>query len=456
MPDARYEPAPATRIQHPEWSRAATIYQINTRQFTPEGTLGAAQAHLPRLRDLGVGIVWLMPVHPIGDAHRKGTLGSPYAVRDYRAVRPELGTMDDLKAFVREAHDLGMRVILDWVANHTAWDHPWVEEHPEWYARDWKGDLRPTPWWDWSDVVDLDYARPNLRRAMTEALLFWVREADVDGFRCDVAGMVPTDFWEEARRQMDAVKPVFLLAEWEARDLHRAAFDATYAWTWYDAMHAICQGRADVDALYEYLSWHEKSYPREAMRMLFTSNHDKNAWDGTAREQFGDGLEAAVVLSVLSDGIPLVYNGQEVGLDRRLAFFERDPIAWPEGGAWPDGVGSDGVGSNGGGLDPIGVLYRDLFALKRETSALHNAPWGAKMVRVVNGDLARVLSFVREDEASRVLGVFNLSPEARTVALMDGPFAGGYREWRSGERVRLEPGARVEMEAWGWRVFVGV
>ncbi|MEM6326802.1 MAG: alpha-amylase family glycosyl hydrolase [Bacteroidota bacterium] len=436
MPDARYAPAPPVQIAHPEWTRTATLYQINTRQFTPEGTLAAARAHLPRLRDLGVGIVWLMPIHPIGEVNRKGTLGSPYAVRDYRAVNPEFGTMDDLEAFVTEAHRLGMRVILDWVANHTAWDHPWTEEHPDWYARDWNGDFRPTPWWDWSDVIDLDYAVPEVREAMTEAMLFWVREADVDGFRCDVAGMVPTDFWEEVRRQLDAVKPVFLLAEWEARDLHRAAFDASYAWTWYDAMHAICHGRADVNALYHYYSWNEKAYPHDILRMLFTSNHDKNAWDGTVHEQFGDGLEAAVVLSVISEGIPLVYNGQEADNRRRLAFFERDPINWSRG------------------LSRLGALYRDLFALKRETSALHNAAWGARMVRVVNSDLAHVLSFVREDTEAKVLALFNLSAEAREVTLSDGPYVGEYRQPLGGDPVRLGTEARVALEPWGWRVLV--
>lgn len=440
MPAPRYTPAPPVQIQHPEWARAATLYQINTRQFTPEGTLNAARAHLPRLRDFGADILWLMPIHPIGEQNRKGTLGSPYAVRDYRAVNPEFGTMDDLRAFVAEAHRLGMRVILDWVANHTAWDHPWATEHPEWYARDWAGRFRPTPWWDWSDVIDLDYARPEVREAMTEALLFWVREADVDGFRCDVAGMVPTDFWEEARRQMDAVKPVFLLAEWEARDLHRAAFDATYAWSWYEAVHAICQGRADVNALYHYYSWNEKAYPHDVFRMLFTSNHDKNAWDGTMYEQFGDGLEAAVVLSVVSEGIPLVYNGQEMGNRRRLAFFERDPIDWPADGA----------------LDRIGELYRQLFALKRETSALHNAGWGARMVRVVTDDLAHVLGFVREDEGSKVVALFNFSAEPREVALLDGPFAERYRQPLApdAEPVALAEGARMALEPWGWRVLV--
>ena len=192
----QYRPGRASTVRHPDWSRAAVIYQLNQRQVTPEGTLAAAEEHLPRIRDLGADIVWLMPVNPIGAVNRKGSLGSPYAVQDYFAVNPEFGTMSDLRRFVDTAHGLGLRVILDWVANHTAWDNELVTSHPEWYERDWKGDFRPTPWWDWDDVIDLDYRHPELRQYMSEAMCHFVREADVDGFRCDVAGFVPLDFWE--------------------------------------------------------------------------------------------------------------------------------------------------------------------------------------------------------------------------------------------------------------------
>lgn len=256
-----YRPSPLVKLAHPEWSKNATIYQINTRQFTPEGSFRAAERQLPRLKELGAVILWLMPVHQIGERYRKGSLGSPYAVRDYYSVNPELGSLDDLTSFVRAAHALGMYVILDWVANHTAWDSKLVAEHPEWYVRDWKGDFRPTPWWDWPDIIDLDYRSEALRQYMTEAMTYWVREVDIDGYRCDVAGFVPTDFWNQVRRELDAIKPVFMLAEWEARDLHAEAFDMTYAWSWNEAVHRICMGLADVNALYVYYSWHESEEP---------------------------------------------------------------------------------------------------------------------------------------------------------------------------------------------------
>ena len=430
-----YAPTPDVRLTHPEWSRAATLYQVNQRHFTPEGTFRAAEEHLPRLRDLGVDIIWLMPVNPIGERNRKGPLGSPYAVRDYLGVNPEFGTLDDLRHFVDTAHDLGLRVILDWVANHTAWDNPLVHEHPEWYARDWKGDFRPTPWWDWDDIIDLDYSQPGLRRYMTEAMKYWVREVDVDGFRCDVAGFVPVDFWDNVRHELDSIKPVFMLAEWESRDLHVNAFDMTYGWSWNETMHRIAHGKADVEALKVYYAWNDRFYQRDAYRMLFVSNHDKNAWEGTEYEQFGDALEACIVLSVVSEGLPLVYNGQEAGSDKRLVFFDKDEIEWRD--------------------DPQGELYRALFALKKAHRALWNGSWGGRMVRVPNSDEASVIAFVRAVDGDRVFAAFNFSAQERTVELGVGPQTGAWVDAFDGTPVTLDRGSELTLPAWGHRVLVG-
>ncbi len=421
-------------LTHPDWSKNATLYQINLRQFTEEGTFRAAEEHLPRLKDLGADILWLMPIHEIGEKNRKGSLGSPYSVKDYRSVNPEFGGLEDLKRFVRAAHGQGLYVILDWVANHTAWDNPLVVEHPDWYARDWKGDFRPTPWWNWSDIIDLDYRRPGLRQYMTEAMAYWVREADIDGYRCDVAGFVPVDFWNNVRRELDSLKPVFMLAEWESRDLHAAAFDATYAWSWYDAVHAIAQGKGDLDGLFVYYSWNESAFPPDSMRMTFVSNHDKNAWEGTQFEQFGDALEAAIVLSVVGDGIPLVYNGQEAGNPKRLEFFEKDPIQWRE--------------------HPIGDLYKKLFALKKKNTALWNAHWGATMIKVPNDAPNHVLSFVRRNDREKVLAVLNFSDQPRRVTLQEDLFPGLYTDYFGGEEVELTGASQVELKPWGYRVFV--
>ncbi|MGE4072926.1 MAG: alpha-amylase family glycosyl hydrolase [Lysobacterales bacterium] len=428
-----YQPKPYVQLRTPEWARDAAIYQLNTRQFTPEGTFRAAERELPRLKALGVKILWLMPVHEIGVKNRKGGLGSPYSVRDYYSVNPEFGTLADLKHFVAAAHDQGFKVILDWVANHTAWDNPLVAEHPDWYERDWKGDFRPTPWWDWADIIDLDYSQPGLRRYMTEALKYWVREVDIDGYRCDVAGFVPVDFWDNVRRELDAIKPVFMLAEWESRDLHARAFDMTYAWSWVKAMHEIAKGRADVNALYVYYSWNESAFPREALRMVYTSNHDENSWEGTGPEQFGDALPAAIVLSVVGEGLPLIYNSQEAGESKRLAFFEKDPIEWQP--------------------SPIGELFTRLLALKKQHSALWNGRWGARMVHVPNSAPAQVLSFVRRDERSQILAVLNLSAQAQTVSLHEALYPGPYRDVFSGQQEELRPETSLSLAPWAYRVY---
>jgi len=431
---SRYQPAPLVRIEHPEWSKNATMYQINTRQFTEQGTFRAAEAHLPRLKELGVVILWLMPVQVIGEKNRKGTLGSPYAVRDYYSVEPDLGTFEDLKHFVQAAHQHGLYVILDWVANHTAWDSNLVDEHPDWYARNWKGDFAPTPWWDWIDIIDLDYGNAEVREYMTTAMKHWVTETDIDGFRCDVAGFVPVDFWDNVRAELDEIKPVFMLAEWEARDLHQAAFDMTYAWSWNETLHRIAMGKANLEQLRVYYAWNEKAYPADIMRMTFVSNHDMNAWEGTEFEQFGDALGAAIALSVVGDGMPLIYNGQEAGNDKRLEFFERDPIRWRD--------------------HPQGELYRSLFALKRENTALWNAHWGARMVDVPNSAPASVLSFVRQDERNRVFATFNFSPDGQRVSYSEGLCHGEYVDYFTQEPVLVDDVTTVVLEPWDYRIFV--
>ncbi len=432
---AAYQPKPYVQLTHPEWTKSAAIYQVNLRQFTPEGTFVAAEKELPRLKDLGIGIVWLMPIHKIGAAHRKGTLGSPYAVQDYYSVNPEFGTLDDLKHFVATSHGLGLHLILDWVGNHTAWDNVLVKQHPEWYVRNWKGDLTPTPWWDWEDIIDLDYTKPALREYMTKAMLYWVKTADIDGYRCDAAGFVPLDFWNEARRQTDAVKPTFWLAEWQSRDMEARAFDMLYGWSWYDAVRAVTMGKkTDLSEIFTYYSWNEKFYPRDGMAMIFVSNHDKNAWEGTEFEQFGPGLDPAIILSVVGEGMPLIYNGQEAGYNHRLKFFEKDPIVWK-----PSAEGD---------------LYKKLLALKTANSALWNAHWGARMIPVVNSAPNQVLSFVRQNSKDKVVAVLNLSGQPQTVTFTDRLQDGHYTEYLTGKPADLNASTKLELKPWASMIFV--
>ena len=430
-----YTPKPYVTLKHPTWSKDAVLYQINTRQFTPEGTFRAAEKQLPRLKALGVDILWLMPIHPIGVEHRKGSLGSPYSVRDYYGVNPEFGTLADLKSFVAAAHRLGMHVILDWVANHTAWDNPIHASHPDWYEHDWKGANRPTPWWDWSDIIDLDYSKPGLRRYMTDAMVYWVRTAGVDGFRCDVAGYVPLDFWETARAKLDRIKPVFMLAEFDQRDVHRKAFDASYAWKWNNAMADIAAGKADVGTLFGYYSENQSAWPAEAMRMVYTENHDQNAWDGTEFERFGKALPDVITLSFVGEGIPLIYNGQEAGNPKRLKFFERDPIEWRD--------------------HPNADLFKRLTAFRKAHPALWNAPWGAAMTPVVNSVPSKVLSFVREKNGDKIFALFNLSGEPQTVGFIDGPSDGEYIDFANGAAVTVNRSSRIALAPWSYRIFTG-
>lgn len=423
-----YEPKSYIELKNPEWAKDAVLYQINTRQFSPEGTFKAAEAQLDRLKSMGVDIVWLMPIHPIGEKNRKGSLGSPYSVKDFFGVNPEFGTMEDLKSFVNKAHSLGMHVILDLVANHTAWDNKMVTDHPDWYEKDWRGNYHPTPWWDWSDIIDLNYDKAELREYMTRAMVYWVKEADIDGYRADVAGYVPLDFWETARTQMEKVKPVFMLGEWQERDLHKKAFDATYAWDWYNTAHNVAQGKGDATSFYGFYSGNESAWPWGSMRMAFTENHDKNAWEATQYEAFGEGLKAIIALSFIGEGIPLVHNGQEACNKKRLEFFEKDPIKWQK--------------------CDLEDHFTKLIAFKSANPALFNGNWGARMVKVENDNPKQVFSFVRMKDNNKVLGIFNLSNQIAKVKFTDNLPIGEYKDF-NGKAVRIT-NEELTLEPWGF------
>ncbi len=433
-----YQPVSYVKFQHAAWTKNASLYQINTRQFTPEGSFRAAEGQLPRLKELGVDILWLMPIYPIGQLHRKGILGSPYAISDYMKVNPEFGSLEDFKHFVDTAHQLGLHVILDWVGNHTAWDNVLRTNHPDWYEKDAMGNPHPTPWYDWDDIIDLDYNSPALRRYMTQAMRYWVKDLGVDGYRVDAAGLIPQDFWDHVSKELRAIKPVFMLAEWESRDMHAKAFDASYAWTWWDALRNITDGKADATSLYTYYAWNQKFYPKQAYRLLYTTNHDKNAWDGTEFEIFGPAVDSAIVFSFISEGMPLIYNGQEAGNRKRLAFFDRDPIQWQ---ASPDAAHYQN-------------LYKKLLTLKKKNTALWNGESGATMQQVINNAPKSLFSFVRENSKDKVFAVFNLSAKSQQASFSKTPHHGNYRDFDSGENIRIDADSSFEMAPWSYRIFV--
>ncbi|MBE0642506.1 MAG: alpha-glucosidase C-terminal domain-containing protein [Bacteroidetes bacterium] len=375
-------------VESADWVRDAVVYEVYLRAFSKEGTFKALEQRLPELRDMGVTVVWLMPIHPVGKLNRKGSLGSPYSVQDFYAVNPEFGTLDDFKSLVAATHVQGMHLIMDLVANHTAWDNPLITEHPEWYRKDDEGRIiAPNP--DWSDVAGLNYDVPELRAWMKEMMLYWVRDIGIDGFRCDVAELVPHDFWVDAIAALREIKPVMMLAEGADPKLHIDAFDLTYAWSTYDMLRPIIFGKVPMTEISATLLREKFRYPRGAMHLRFTTNHDKNKYDAPPLLWLGPGAaRACAVLMHMLPGVPLIYNGQETGSDKRLSLFEKETIDWS--------------------VDSLAfrVLYTDLNSIR---AAQQSARRGDMHILSV-GDSTAVFAFSRTiDEAMPVFTAVNLT-----------------------------------------------
>ncbi|MCU0625479.1 MAG: alpha-amylase family glycosyl hydrolase [Gemmatimonadaceae bacterium] len=427
-------------VAHAPWTRSASIYEINVRQFSPEGTLAAVTRELPRLRALGVDILWLMPVQPIGKANRKGSLGSYYSIADYVAVNPEFGTLADFRALVDRAHALGMRVILDWVANHTAFDHPWITAHPDWYVHRPDGSIsvaiddkgKET---DWTDVAQLDYRNAQLREGMIAAMEWWVRETRIDGFRCDVAFFIPTDFWLAARPRLARIRPsLFLLAEAEVPELH-AAFDATYAWTLHHLLNDVAKRTKPVSELQAWLATEARRFPADAYRMAFTSNHDENSWNGSEFERMGANHRPAFVLAATLRGtIPLVYTGQELGNRKRLRFFDKDTVESRE--------------------PALAAWYTQVLALKRRNAALANGDAGGAHVPLAVEGAPDVFAFSRTRGTNSVVVAVNMGDAAATLRYRGFAAPGRYRDWFGGEATTLAAAGTFTVPAHGVRVFV--
>jgi alpha-amylase len=428
-------------IAAPEWTKNATIYEVNVRQFSPEGTFAAVTEQLPRLKELGVDILWLMPIYPVSKLRAKGSLGSPYAVANYTAVNPAYGSLADFKTLVTRVHALGMKIILDWVPNHSGWDNVWITQHPDYYTHV-KGKL--TDPLDpvtgkavgWDDVADLNYDNPDLRRAMTAAMQYWLRETDIDGYRCDVAGFVPTDFWAELRPQLDKIKPVFMLAEWEdIPEQFQVCFNMNYGWSMHKLLKDIAKGKRPATAIDSLLAQNKTRFPTGYYQMHFTQNHDENTWNGTLAESFGAGADAFVVLTSTLDGMPLVYDGMESGLNKRLAFFEKDPIKW----------------GNYGRTD----FYKHLLTLKHRNRALWNGTAGGPVVKIQTSRNAQVYAFYRQRDNDRVTVLLNLSGQPQTVRLEGDGFVGSYRDiFAPGQgSVELKADMPVTLHPWEYRVL---
>lgn len=417
----------------PDWAKKATIYEVNIRQYTQEGTFKAFAKHLPRLQKMGIDILWFMPIQPIGEQHRKGKLGSYYSIKDYTAINPEFGTMKDFKALIKKAKELGFKLVLDWVANHSAWDNIWAKKNPDWYKQDEDGNILAP--YDWEDVADLDFNSIEMRREMIDAMKFWIKEIGLDGFRCDVAGEVEVGFWEEAREELDRIKPIWMLAEnsdqyW----LLNKAFNANYGWSFHAIMNKIAKGRENISAIFDYFDKIKANFPDGAYPMQFITNHDENSWAGTVRERLGEGHKAFAVLSFTVPGMPLIYSGQEVGLDKRLEFFKKDEIDWTDQSLVP--------------------FYTQLIKLKTENEALWNGNAGGEILKIALTESENIVAFVRTKNNNKVLTIINLSDQTQATRLKRKKHAGRYHEYFSKKNIILSPKKTLELKPWEYRVFI--
>jgi 1,4-alpha-glucan branching enzyme len=388
---------PGKNTYPPDWAYTSNIYEVNLRQYTPEGTINAFSKQLDRLHQMGVDILWFMPIQPIGKLKRKGSLGSYYSISDYMAINPEMGHMEDWIRMVDKAHSLGMKVILDWVANHTAFDHPWVKEHPEFYNKDEKGNIK-SPVDDWSDVADLNYDNPELHKAMILNMKYWLNASKIDGFRCDMAHMVPTNFWQDARRQLEMTSPgLFMLGETDDISLYERAFDVTYGWKFHHLLADIAKGEKNADDIRKNLEETKSTYPPNGMVMYFTDNHDENSWQKTTYQRYGDALGVFNVLIYGIKGMPLVYSGQEAASNKTIRFFDKDTIDYSK--------------------TPLAEFYSKLNKLKKSELALMHGERGGDLINIPNGKDKEVFTFIRMKENSKVLFMLNLSAKSQKIKL---------------------------------------
>ncbi|WP_165020717.1 alpha-amylase family glycosyl hydrolase [Dysgonomonas sp. ZJ279] len=416
-------------VQHLDWTRNAVIYEVNIRQYTKEGTFAAFEQHLPRLKELGVDVLWIMPVHPISEKNRKGTLGSYYAVKDYKGINPEFGTKEDFKRLVDKAHEMGFKVIIDWVANHTGWDNAWITEHPDWYMKDSTNTI-VSPY-DWTDTAELNYDNNDMRTAMVGAMKYWVTDFDIDGFRCDMAHEVPTDFWNSTRKELDSVKPMFMLAESENSDLLEHAFDANYSWELMHMMADVVKKTKNADTIYSYIQKLDTTICSDAYKMNFLTNHDENSWNGTEFERYGKGVEAFAVLTYTLNGMPMIYTGQEVGLKKRLSFFEKDQVP-----SWNENSTTE--------------FYKKLNNLKRTHPALRAGEQGGKIKRYSTSANDNLLIFSREREGKEILVMLNLSDKNITYTSNDGFGRGNFTDYFTGTAIKELP---ATLKPWEYRVL---
>ena len=417
------------------WIQNSNVYEVNIRQYTPEGTFNAFLQELPRLKEMGVAILWLMPVTPISQKNKKGELGSYYACSDYTSVNPEFGTMDDLKNLVRAAHAMGFKIIIDWVANHTGWDHVWTMKNPDFYLMDVEtNDFKMASGME--DIIELDHKNPALRAAMIDAMEFWVRECDIDGFRCDLAFWVTLDFWAAARTALEKRKTLFWLGEFDPLDspAYCTVFDAAYTWTWMHKTETFYKRECDLGVLKNVLLEYETTCGENNIPLWFTSNHDENSWNGTEYEKYGDMAKALAVFSFTWSGMPLIYSGQELPNKKRLKFFEKDMIEWQD-------------------KCTLHEFYRTLLQLRKDNQVFNVG--GTCVVRELlnTNDDDNVMAYLRTNGVHSLLVLLNMGEEMVHCAITGEQPVGSFRDVFSKMNEEFCKGKTFELPPWSYRVY---
>ena len=408
------------------WANTASIYEVNIRQYTAEGTFKAFEKHLPRIKDMGIDVLWLMPIMPISQVNKKGSLGSYYACSSFVKINPEFGTASDFKDLVDAAQSLGMKVIIDWVANHTGSQHEWMQENPSWFAQDASGNFTERNGWE--DVVDLNFDNPLMRIALIDAMQYWIDQFNVDGFRCDMAHLVPLDFWIKARTILEQTKVLYWLAETEDLAYHQV-FDTSYAWSW---MHASANFGKGRDGLHEVLNvLHQYAqYPKGAAKLFFTTNHDENSWNGTEYEKYGIAAKAWAVFTSTWNGQPLIYSGQELPNTKRLAFFDKDQLAWtPE-------------------VPCLHAFYQSLLTARKKFPVLHS---GSISIMATNGE---VLAFLKQHQGQIALVILNLTANRQKLHVVHEAFTGAFSNIFSGLIFEFNGNSHFELMPGEYIVYV--
>ena len=408
------------------WANTASIYEVNIRQYTIEGTFKAFEPHLPRIKDMGIDILWFMPITTISQVNKKGSLGSYYACSSYTKINPEFGTDADFKDLVKAAQDLGMKVIIDWVANHTGRQHEWMTQNPSWFTQDAAGNFTERNGWD--DVVDLNYSNKSMRAALIDAMHYWVKQFNLDGFRCDMAHLVPLDFWIEARTSLEQTKILYWLAECEELSYHQV-FDTSYAWSWMHATEKVCKGHESLHEVYNILHQYAQ-YPRGASKLFFTSNHDENSWNGTEYEKYGIAAKAWAVFTLTWNGQPLIYSGQELPNNKRLAFFDKDQIQWSN--AQP----------------ALHDFYKTLLNARKQFSVLQS---GSIFNLPTEGGM---MAYLKQNQHNTALILLNLSNHKHHVQIKHEAFTGKFTNIFSGLSFEFSGDSQFELMPGEYIVYV--